>query len=144
MDIDEIPIYNWNKCLDGEIQYVRKNEKGNDKLDNIVWEMLYNQYINTFGLGKMYTRLLKVMQKKSLAELDFVITNDRFKLTLIEMEEIKLKNILNNSTKGISIEQSLIYLSKWIGYWLQPKVISVREYFDLLKEYERYNTQANG
>ena len=37
------------------------------------------------------------MKKKALAELDFVITGDRFKLNLVEMELKKLESMLNNN-----------------------------------------------
>ena len=84
------------------------------------------------------------MKKKALYELEFVITKDRFKLTQIEMQETTLQNMMASANTGISSDQSLIYLSKWIGYWIQSKEISVKQYFDMLKEYERYNKSLNG
>lgn len=142
--IDTIPLYNWNKCLDGKKEYVRKNGNGSGDLDEVVWDMLYTQYIKTYGLGKVYDKMLKVMKKKVIYELEFVITNDRFKLTQIEMQETTLKNMMASANTGISSDQSLIYLSKWIGYWIQSKEITVKQYFDMLKEYERYNKSLNG
>jgi hypothetical protein len=39
----------------------------------------------------------------------------------------------------MTIEQTLIYISKWIGQWINPKQITAREYFNLLKEYGKAN-----
>jgi hypothetical protein len=39
----------------------------------------------------------------------------------------------------MTIEQSLIHISKWIGQWINPKTITAREYFNLLKEYGKAN-----
>ena len=83
------------------------------------------------------------MKKKALEELEYVITGDRFKLTLIEMEQTRLENIIKTAGTGITIEQTLIHLSKWLGQWVKPKEITVKEFFDLQREYERYIKAQN-
>jgi hypothetical protein len=84
------------------------------------------------------------MKKKALLECDFVIDNDRFTLTLLEVEIETLKMLMNNNGVGMSIEQSLIHLSKWLGSWINTKNITASEYFDLVKEFERSNKMNNG
>jgi len=84
------------------------------------------------------------MKKKAQLELDYVITEDKFKLTLIEMEQRRLESVLKTAGTGIPTEQALIYLSKWIGYWIKPREISVVEFFNLTLEYERYIKANNG
>jgi hypothetical protein len=105
-----------------------------------MWEKLYDQYIQTFGLSELYKKIINQMKKKALLELDYLITGDRFKLTLIEMESRKLEAMqLNLNSGGISIDQAIVHLSKWLGYWIRSKEICVIEFFNLLKEYERIN-----
>jgi len=139
-----MPLYNWIECNNGNIQYVRidvnKEDKTNEE-DSIIWGKLYDEYIHKFGLSDMYLRLLKVMQKKALLELNYVTTKEKFKLTEIEIEEVKLKGMLTNNGNGLTINESLIHLSKWIGYHLNPKRITVIEYFNILKEYGKENKQ---
>ena len=139
-----MPLYNWIECNNGNIQYVRidvnKEDKTNEE-DSIIWGKLYDEYIHQFGLSDMYLRLLKVMQKKALLELNYVTTKEKFKLTEIEIEEVKLKGMLTNNGNGLTINESLIHLSKWIGYHLNPKRITVIEYFNILKEYGKENKQ---
>lgn len=79
------------------------------------------------------------MKKKALAELDFVITGDRFKLNLIEMEVKKLESMLNNNNNDASIDTTLVHLSKWVGTWLNAKDITVKEYFNLVNEIQKEN-----
>lgn len=144
LTIEDLPIYNWYKCLNGEIKYVRRAKNGLKTNDLIVWERLHDEYIKEFGLGKVHAKILKVIKDKAIQELDYVITGDRFKLTLIEMEETRLKNILSTAGTGISIEEMLIHMSKWLGQWIKTKEISVKEFFTLQKEYERYLKAQNG
>ena len=85
------------------------------------------------------------MIEKAKAELDFCMTGDRFKLTKAEMEERKIETMLKNKGSGMTINQTLIHLSKWIGHWLNVKELKSQEYFDLLNEYEKFNKpQRNG
>jgi hypothetical protein len=139
-----LPVYNWYKCLGGEIKFVRMAKNGTDEHDIEVWERLHDEYIKEFGLSKVHAKLLKVIKDKALQELDYVITGDRFKLTLIEMEETRLKNMLSTTSGGVSIEEMIIHMSKWLGQWIKTKEISVREFFTLQKEYERYLKAQNG
>lgn len=142
--IDELSLYAWMKCIDGNLKYVRRTEIGDEINDAIAWEKIYDDYIECYGLSKLYIKLLKTMQRKGILECDYVLTNDRFKLTQIEMVEQSLSGMLNNNGEGITIEQSLIHLSKWLGQWINPKNITAKEYFDLQNEMNRYNKMNNG
>ena len=142
--IYDLPLYNWIKCINGDLKFVRTAENGSDEGDLIVWEKIYDGYLKEYGLGKLYLKLLKTMQKKAIYECDFVLTGDRFKLTQIEMVEQNLTAMLNNNGSGVTIEQSLIHISKWLGQWINAKNITTKEYFDLQKEMERYNKLNDG
>lgn len=138
--IDDLPLDNWIKCNDGDLRFVRKDIKnGTDEMDLEHWLKIYDEYINEFGLNKMYLKVLKAMQKRALLECDFIITRNRFKLTEIEMEVSRIEQMLANAGSGMTIEQTLIYLSKWMGTWINTKTITTREYFNLIKEYGKAN-----
>lgn len=139
-----MPLFNWIKCTEGALKYTRKGKTGSNEQDAEAWVMVHDEYLKEFGLSKMYKKLLTQMKKKAELELDYVITDNKFKLTLIEIEEAKLKSMLSTAGTGISIEQSLIHLSKWLGYWIKSKEINVKEFFYLTKEYERINKAEHG
>lgn len=128
----------WIKCVDGDKSVLRKTNIGNDETDQKAWEMIYNDYIQIYGLSKLNKRYLESLKKRAIAELDFVISGDRFKLTLAEMEERQIETMLSNKGQNITIEQSLIHLSKWLGQWLNAKTLTAREYFDLIGEFEKF------
>jgi hypothetical protein len=126
--------------MDGEIHFIRKNiDDGNEIADQTIFDEIFDQYINEFGLSKMHRKLLDAEKKRAMLELDFILTKNRFKLTEIDMQIEKIKNMLKNAGSGISIEQSLIHISKWMNTWINVKSISTREFFVLSKEMERIN-----
>lgn len=126
------------KCTEGDKKFVRKKEKGTEQKDQEVWEILYDQYIKKYGLSKYYKRHLDQMNKLNMISLDYIITGNRFKLTQMELEQQKLTSMMNNNGKGVTIEQTLIHLSKWIGYLIKTREITVVEYFNLTSEFERH------
>lgn len=140
MTIDELPLWNWIKIMDGDVHFIRKNiDDGNEIADQTIFDEIFDQYINDFGLSKMHRKLLDAEKKRAMLELDFILTKNRFKLTEIDMQIAKIQNMLKNAGSGISIEQSLIHISKWMNSWINAKSISTREFFILTKEMERVN-----
>lgn len=138
VSIDEMPLYNWIKCNNGRLEYVR-NGKGNRTMDIVNWMRLYNEYLATFGLDKRYKKYLEIKRKIGLLQADYVIKKDRFKLTEIEIQEAKLKDLEVHFGDGKSIETILMYLSMHLGYKLNPKETTVKEYFTILNEYGKSN-----
>ena len=140
--IDELPLFNWIKCTNGDLRFVRIDSKSitaTNENDVDAWNKIYDDYIKEFGLSEMYIKMLNVMRKKAMLEIDFVINRDRFKLTEIEIELSKLEMMMANNGKGISIEQSLVHLSKWMGHWINSKNIITKDYFNLINEYGKAN-----
>lgn len=130
------------KCNEGDLRYTRKEitqEIEPNEDDSKAWERIYDQYIQKYGLSKLYKKLLNLMREKALLECTFVMTRDRFKLTQIELKEAELRGAMANNGNGMTIEEALVYLSKWIGYRLNPKEITVVEYFNILAQYGKAN-----
>jgi hypothetical protein len=130
------------KCNEGDLTYTRKDRSvGTQDQDQEAWERLYDQYIAKYGLGKLHQRMLKAMQEKAILECEYVQTKDRFKLNLIEIEAQRLKDMMSNGGEGMSMDESLVYLGKWVGYRLDIRTTTVVEYFNMLKHYGKENKQ---
>jgi coenzyme F420-reducing hydrogenase alpha subunit len=125
----------------GELKYILKDiDSQHDEAElNEAWNTLFDDYIEKRGLSKQYKKLLEIMKQKAIYECEYIITGDAFKMTQIEVEEQKLKDIIGKETVDISVEKSLIYLSKWLGYRLDWKVITLSEYYLIMEEYGKAN-----
>ncbi len=113
-------------------------------MDEEAFCRIHDEYLTRYGLNKQYSQLLDVLKKKAQLELNYVQTKDKFSLTLLEIEEENLKIMISNNGQGVSIEQTLVHLSKFVGYWLRAKEITAGEYYTLLDEYKRINDIENG
>ena len=134
--IEEIPLFNWQKCLEGDVKYVNletKEDSGNQE----AFTKLYDEFLQKRGVNKEYKKYLDILKKKALLQCEFLITKDNFKLTQIEIEDAKIVSLQKTSEEGLSIDKTLIYLGKWLGYRLDWKIISVSEFYSILEEYEK-------
>jgi hypothetical protein len=138
-----MPLYNWVQVTEeGKMEYVCKDIELAAKVDlQSAWERVYDDYLRRYGLSKLQKRLLEVRRKKALLELEYVITRDRFNLTLIEIEERNIEQMINNRGAGVSITTALVYLSKWVGYRLNWKELTTLEYFNIMDLYGKENKQ---
>jgi len=134
--IEEIPLFNWQKCLEGDVKYVNletKEDSGNQE----AFTKLYDAFLQKRGVNKEYKKYLDILKKKALLQCEFLITKDNFKLTQIEIEDAKIVSLQKTSEAGLSIDKTLIYLGKWLGYRLDWKIISVSEFYSIMEEYEK-------
>jgi hypothetical protein len=139
--IEEIPLFNWVKINAGDLHFIKKEDDCifTDQELSEAWDILFDDYLDKRGLGKQYKKLLDVMKKKTILQCEFIISGDLFKLTQIEVEEQNLRQLISKDQVDISVEKSLVFLSKWIGYRLDWKIITLTEYYIIMEEYGKAN-----
>lgn len=141
--ISEFPLYNWIKCNDGNLKYTRLDKNiGTKKIDEKTWVKLYDEYLKEFGLTKRYENYLKLIQKKAILQADFVIKNDKFTLTELEIIDYKIKEVEQYFGEGQSIEVILTWLGQFLGYKINQKETTVKEYYTILEEYGKANKKV--
>ena len=134
----ELPLKNWIEIQKDNLTKTRKGRRGTPIEDGLAYEAINDEYIDRYGLDKYYTKLLKLLKVKALLQVDYILTGDRRKLTDIELKEADLRQLLETKGTGLTIEASLIHISKFLGIWVNINTISTLEYYDLLKELENY------
>lgn len=138
LELDELPLHNWEKCLEGDFKYMCERsikEWGNAEVQ--AFEVIYDKYIQRYGLGDLYDEYLALKKTIALLELSYVETGDTFILNQINIEKVNLIALEPTSEGGMTIGQIVVHLSKWMGTWINKKQITVEEYKSLLEEYER-------
>jgi len=135
-EIDDIPLYNWGECEKGNIRYVNKSNKSSKK-DVLRWSNLYNKYIDRYGLGEDFKEILRIKKKLIYLRCLYVKTSNKKILNQIGIDKKRLTSIEGTSIEGLTVDETLVHLSKWIGYRIDKKKISIVEYKTLIEEYGR-------
>lgn len=136
--LGDLPLKNWVEIQKDDLTKTRRGKRGTPIEDGLAYEAINDEYLNRYGLDKYYTKLLKLLKTKALLEIDYILTGDRRKLTDIEIKEADLRQLLETKGTGLTIESSLVHISKFLGIWVNVNTISTLEYYDLLRELENY------
>ena len=139
--IEELPLYNWEKCQNGDLTYTRiDNEETSHELDMKSWEILNYEYMERFGISRHHRRYLELQKRLLLLQLELVETGNRFLNNKIRQVTDEITNVFKDEKgKGMNIDQSLVYLSKFMGFRLDKRTMKTLEYFTLLNEYGKKN-----
>ena len=140
--IEDLPIGNFQRIMkEGDLKYMiykgKFKKKHLPKLEK-AWINYYNQYLQTFGLNKMY--LLVLEQEEKIAKLicDRWIKDLKHLNGVIKHEEQVLKQMIL-PTKGVkkSFEEDLAIIQKHNGFVIDPKKTSVKMFFTYVKMLEK-------
>ena len=140
--IEDLPIGNFQRIMkEGDLKYMiykgKFKKKHLPKLEK-AWIDCYNQYLQTFGLNKMY--LLVLEQEEKIAKLicDRWIKDLKHLNGIIKHEEQVLKEMVL-PTKGVkkSFEEDLAIIQKHNGFVIDPKKTSVKMFFTYVKMLEK-------
>lgn len=134
--IDDFPLYNWEKCQNGDMRYVNRDAKST-KFDEIIWLKLYNEYLERFGIGEGLEYFLKLKIHLVKLRLQFIQTNDLFLLNQIKVAEAQMISADPSKLQGMTTQQCLVHLSKWMGAIVKAKDITIVEFKEMFEEYAR-------
>ena len=136
-DPDEMPLINWEKCLNGKFSYMRltPSNKYNDK-DIAAFYKFYNEYIDRYNLPDQQMRYFEAMMVLIDLRADYIDTGDNSILTRILIEKIRVEELKPSNEGGLTISKMVIVLGKWFGSWIKKSDLKVSDYKNLIKLYE--------
>lgn len=143
LTIDEMPIYNWFKCIDyKDYTFVSKDKKECDINEcEAIFGDLYLQFIDTFGISEQLTDIIGIQNEILSLKIDLVLTNDKSIESFIELKELELKDKLNvKQTKTNLIKVSI---EKFLGFRINEKEVTVVEYYNYLEALKENGRATN-
>lgn len=144
--IEDLPIENFQRIMkEGDLKYMiikGKFKKKHIKKLETTWIECYNQYLQSFGLNKMYLLILEQEEKiaklmcerwiKDLKHLNAVITHE---------ENILKEMMLPTKGEKKSFEEDLAIIQKHNGFVVDPKRTSVKMFFTYVRMLEKEANQ---
>jgi hypothetical protein len=150
LSIDELPIYNWWKIHEnGDMNQL---VKGKGKVTNAklaeVWAMLYDEFIDTFGVNEDFREYLELKRDIEILKIDMILDGDMSLQTMIEIKEFEMAKSFDKETKS-NYNEVKVYVEKYMGFRLDEKTTSTKDYYTYLKTIEKeakksVKPQSNG
>lgn len=131
--IEDMPIYNWFKVNNGDFRFmlVKHSTKYDFDKAKEAFDKLYSEYIDTFGISESYLKVIELKKNISVLKIEMALTGDRFLKNFIRMSEIELNDI-NSRTNKTNVNEVKVHLEKYLGFRLNEKETSVKEYYTYL------------
>lgn len=128
-NIDDMPLYNWRKCQEGHVTFVRLNiEIGDEKTDLQSWDLVYNSFITKFGLSDKLLNYLRKKNQLTKKLREFAISGDRFILNEINVLKTSIAEFEKQTEKN-GIDDAVFYVSKSFGNFINEKTVTVSQFY---------------
>lgn len=145
--LDEMPIANWFKIQQtNDLKYMlvktrKVSTKEVSELEKGL-KTLSNEYIDTFGISDEYRKILELSRDIEVLKIDFILTQDRSLLTMIEIKKDQLKAISKNKNKS-DVHKLKMYADKYMGFSINTKEVSVKEFYTIIESLKEESQQKN-
>ncbi len=102
--------------------------------------MIYDSYIDRFGVNKDYQRILNLQAKIAKAQNGYILTKNKRHENEINIFSYELEKLLQTSGKGMTTDQILTVIAKHRGLVkIDSKQITVVDFHIMKEDYERCN-----
>ncbi len=131
--IEDMPIYNWFKVNNGDMRFmlIKQTAKYDGKKAREYFDKIYSEYIDVFGISESYLKVIELKKQISVLNIEMAITGDRILKNFIKMAQIELDQI-NSKTNKTNTNEVKVHLEKYLGFRLNEKETSVKEYYTYL------------
>lgn len=133
--IDDLPQYNWRMISeknDLSFLLINKHQKFDKVKIGKVFEQIKDEYIDTFGINENYKKILELRKDIACLGLEMASTGNRVIKNWIRISQLELDNLLSTSNKSKPYETT-VRLSKHMGFAINERTISVREYAEMVE-----------
>jgi hypothetical protein len=131
--IEEMPVYNWFKCIDlKDYSYcaIDKNAIDLEKCKEC-FSNLYNEFLDTFGINESLKQVIELQNEITILKIDKVLTENNSLQTFIELKQIELDELINVKTEKTKTYK--VEIEKFLGFRINEKEVSVKEYYEYLE-----------
>lgn len=140
LTIDKLTMDRWLKCQEGDLTALRVDPGiGSEEQDFVAWELVNQNYIETFGVSRKHVRYLQLQKELLIVRLEMLITGEKFLLNRIDDIEREMTSVFVSDQPNQNITTTFIHLSKFMGYRITAETISVLEFFTMVEEYGKNN-----
>lgn len=131
--IDNLPQYNWRMISeknDITFMLIDRSKMGNKHELKAEFDKIKDEYIDTFGINDNYKRILELKKEIVCLQID-VAMGDLFMENFLDIAKIELERLLK-ATDSNKPSETTVRLSKHMGFQVNERTITVREYAEMV------------
>lgn len=139
--LDTLPMWNWNEIhAGGDLTLLIESRRLRHPYYRQHWAKLYDEFHRRFGMSKPFEEYLHKLKQATILTAEVALTGDAVKLLHLEIIELELADLLKE--KADDFYSNNAALEKFMGFAIDPKKISVAEYYGKIKLMEKAVAQT--
>jgi hypothetical protein len=141
--LEELPIYNWDKCVrSGELKYLLLDPNLKCDVDLLELFMKFHQdYLDIFGANEESERYLSLLKQK-IHHIEQIILGVKFHKNYLKIVDFEIEAIEKKKGDSQDLFDICAILSKFMGFQLDVKKVTVIDYYKYIKLLEKHNTNG--
>jgi len=146
--IDNMPIYNWFKVNEtNDLRWISKvpdaNISWHRKKLSASWEKIFSEFIDTFGIPEKLKEIMELRRDIFVLKGQLALTGDRTLQLFVDIENEKLEKLLSRE-RGSKSFQIKTYVEKFLGFKLNEKETTVREFYNYVNALNDQSEKSDG
>lgn len=132
--IEELPIKIWfklNETMDLTLLYKKSYFKPNKARLEYYFAKIYNEFNMQIGFGKEFTDYLNTIKRKMELQLQCIKNPTPLSFANLSIIDAEIED--KRTEKGEKLEIIIASMSKYMGRYIDPKTISVLEFYSNIK-----------
>jgi hypothetical protein len=141
--LDELPIYNWDKCVrSGELKYLLLDPNLKCDVDLLeLFKKFHQDYLDIFGANEESERYLSLLKQK-IHHIEQIILGVKFHKNYLKIVDFEIEAIEKKKGDSQDLFDICAILSKFMGFQLDVKKVTVIDYYKYIKLLEKHNTNG--
>jgi hypothetical protein len=142
--IEDFPVYNWFKCIETKdysccLMNVKQYKPTLLVKCEEQFNKLYLEFIDTFGISKDLREIIE-LQKQILALKIELKLGKRTAQTFLTIKELELDEKMETEKPKTNLHK--VAIEKYLGFRLNLKEVTVKEYYNYLEAIKTDNGRA--
>ncbi len=141
--LEELPIYNWDKCVrTGELKYLLLEPNLKCDIDLLeLFKKFHQDYLDIFGANEESERYLSLLKQK-IHHIEQIILGVKFHKNYLKIVDFEIEAIEKKKGDTQDLFDICAILSKFMGFQLDVKKVTVVDYYKYINLLEKHNTNG--
>lgn len=141
--LEELPIYNWDKCVrTGELKYLLLEPNLKCDVDLLeLFKKFHQDYLDIFGANEESERYLSLLKQK-IHHIEQIILGVKFHKNYLKIVDFEIEAIEKKKGDTQDLFDICAILSKFMGFQLDVKKVTVIDYYKYINLLEKHNTNG--
>lgn len=135
--LDEMPILNWDRLSkESDLSYLLKpgvTEKVPDSFLISIYKVLQDEYTDLYVLTDEFKDDMMLQKEAAELRIDAIVSGDMTLLNIANAIEGDPEEEKINNNKDVTLEETLVVLEKYMGFYMDPKIVTVAKYFSYIE-----------